>query len=184
MKRSFSSKWTTVTLVVVLLTAFGALASCGGQTPAAPGPAATTMPAPAATSAPAATTASAAPKTEGILKVAYESEPLMMDPQRAGSNMDRMIGAIPNEFLWVSNKERSGMQPMLATTWNWKDDLTLVVNLRQGVKFSNGRDFTSEDVKYNVQRLQDPKDWSHLWRELQEPDASRDPGQEHGDFPL
>jgi peptide/nickel transport system substrate-binding protein len=48
-------------------------------------------------------------------------------------------------------------QPMLAESWEISDDLTTFkFNLRKGVQFHTGREFTSDDVKYNVQRVQDP----------------------------
>jgi peptide/nickel transport system substrate-binding protein len=49
-------------------------------------------------------------------------------------------------------------QPMLAETWEVSDDHTQVkVNLRKGVQFHSGREFTSDDVKWNLQRIADPK---------------------------
>jgi len=42
-----------------------------------------------------------------------------------------------------------GLAPRLATDWEFSDDgLTLTFQLREGVKFHNGADFTSQDVKY------------------------------------
>ncbi len=44
--------------------------------------------------------------------------------------------------------------PSLATDWTVSNDsLTWVFNLRHGVKFSNGADFTAEDVKYSFDRV-------------------------------
>lgn len=49
-------------------------------------------------------------------------------------------------------------QPLLAESWDVSDDLkAFKFNLRKGVTFHNGRELTSDDVKYNVQRVQDPK---------------------------
>jgi peptide/nickel transport system substrate-binding protein len=44
--------------------------------------------------------------------------------------------------------------PSLATDWSVSNDsLTWTFHLRQGVKFSNGNDFTAEDVKYSFDRV-------------------------------
>ena len=44
--------------------------------------------------------------------------------------------------------------PCLATEWTVSDDsLTWIFKLRQNVKFSNGNDFTAEDVKYSFDRV-------------------------------
>jgi peptide/nickel transport system substrate-binding protein len=43
--------------------------------------------------------------------------------------------------------------PGLATSWNWTDDKTLELNLREGVKFHNGEAFDSSDVVYSVNRI-------------------------------
>jgi peptide/nickel transport system substrate-binding protein len=41
--------------------------------------------------------------------------------------------------------------PLLATSWQWRDDRTLDVTLRQGVTFHNGEVFDAEIVKLNWQ---------------------------------
>ena len=49
-------------------------------------------------------------------------------------------------------------QPMLAESWDISSDLTqFKLNLRKGVQFHSGREFTSDDVKYNLLRVRDPK---------------------------
>jgi peptide/nickel transport system substrate-binding protein len=47
--------------------------------------------------------------------------------------------------------------PHLVESWEQSSDLKQIkLNLRKGVTFHNGREFTSDDVAYNVQRTADP----------------------------
>jgi len=50
--------------------------------------------------------------------------------------------------------------PMLATSFQTKDNKTWVFRLRKGVKFHNGRELTAEDIKANVDWIiETPKGW-------------------------
>ena len=47
---------------------------------------------------------------------------------------------------------------MLTESWDLSSDFTQVkFNLRKGVQFHSGREFTSDDVKYNLMHVRDPK---------------------------
>ena len=47
--------------------------------------------------------------------------------------------------------------PSLAESWELSDDYTQIkLNLRKGVQFHTGRELTSDDVKYNLERTKDP----------------------------
>ena len=49
-------------------------------------------------------------------------------------------------------------QPKLAESWDVSSDYTRIkLNLRQGVQFHDGRELTSDDVKFNILRVRDPK---------------------------
>ena len=41
------------------------------------------------------------------------------------------------------------IQPQLAESWEWIDDTTFEMKLKQGVKFHNGEDMTADDVKFS-----------------------------------
>jgi peptide/nickel transport system substrate-binding protein len=49
-------------------------------------------------------------------------------------------------------------RPMLAESWDLGSDYKQIkFNLRKGAQFHTGREVTSEDVKYSVERVRDPK---------------------------
>lgn len=45
------------------------------------------------------------------------------------------------------------LQPCLATDWEWTDDTTLVMHIREGVKFHNGEMLTASDVLFSLQKV-------------------------------
>ena len=134
--------------------------------PPAPVPtvAPTSAPTPAAQSAPPAPVvakptsqpASAQPRPGGTLRIGVISEP---------PNMDGFIQlSIIRDQLWLFfdkliDIDQNGVpQPKLATSWEMAPDFTrLKLNVRQGVKFHSGRELSSEDVKWNLDRTHDPK---------------------------
>jgi peptide/nickel transport system substrate-binding protein len=55
--------------------------------------------------------------------------------------------------------------PMLATSYETKDNRVWVFHLRKGVKFHNGREMTAEDVKTNIDWfIETPKGWKPVQR--------------------
>jgi peptide/nickel transport system substrate-binding protein len=138
-------------------------------------PAATTAPAapaaqPAATQAapaaaakpteaakPAAPAAAAGtPKKGGILVVGATDEAADLDPhwQNALARQQRTQNIY--SYLVQADKDLR-IQPDLAEKWELSPDgKTYTFSLRKGVKFHNGRELTSEDVKYSIERIRDP----------------------------
>jgi peptide/nickel transport system substrate-binding protein len=56
-----------------------------------------------------------------------------------------------NYLVKKDNKQKT--IPDLAESWEQKDDKTLTLKLRKGVKFHNGDPFTSADVKFTLERV-------------------------------
>jgi peptide/nickel transport system substrate-binding protein len=48
-------------------------------------------------------------------------------------------------------------KPLLAKSFNWVDDTTLAIELRQGVKFHNGTEMTADDVVYTLNFAANPE---------------------------
>lgn len=70
----------------------------------------------------------------------------------------RIVDKHPFNWAWITFNifehlmeiDKDGkLGPRLATSWQWLDDRTLEVKLRQGVKFHNGEVFDAEIVKLN-----------------------------------
>ena len=62
-----------------------------------------------------------------------------------------LAGGVYETLLF--NNGGDELQPMLARSYEWQDETTLVFELQEGVKFHNGNDFTSEDVLFTIERL-------------------------------
>lgn len=154
------------------MTGAGAIvaAACGPNAPVV-APAATIVPATnaPATAIPAVATPQAAavtavptvastpqPRTGGLLRSGVVGDPPSLEGHLfAGYNFETVNMVFDQLTNYDSN---SVPQPMLAESWdvgtNYKQ---IKLNLRKGVQWHSGREFTSDDVKYNIVRAQDPK---------------------------
>jgi len=156
-----------------LLAACQSTAPSGSATAAPAAPAATTAPATAA-SKPVATTAPAAQPTSaavaqptaapavaaqarppaGELKVVTPEKVVSLDVQGANS-VDRSTHTYTRhvlEALVTRDPTNNQLVPELATQWTTPDPNTWIFTLRKGVKFQDGADFTSADVKASLER--------------------------------
>jgi len=82
------------------------------------------------------------------LRMAFQVSPSTIDPFKSSASATASL----NEHIYEGLVSRTN-DKLLATSYGWTDDTTLVVNLREGVKFHNGADFTAEDVVYSACRM-------------------------------
>ncbi|GAB4502098.1 MAG: peptide ABC transporter substrate-binding protein [Anaerolineales bacterium] len=138
-------------LVFVLLTLALTLSACGpAATPAAQPAAATAAPVqPAQPAAP--TTDPNSPVTGGTLIVGSPQEPGTLNPLLASASIEDAISSLSIEGL-VQVNEKGEYQAVLAEALPSvsADGLVVTYKLLQGVKFSDGSDFTCADVKFTL----------------------------------
>jgi ABC-type transport system substrate-binding protein len=115
-------------------------------------PAAATV-APAAAAATPAPAAGGAPQRGGTLTIGTAQQLQVLDPHKGGLRLNRTGWMGLYSFL-TRYDDKGVPSPMLAQSWDASaDGLTVTWKLRQGVKFHNGREMTSDDVKFSIDRI-------------------------------
>lgn len=140
------------------------------EAPKPAAPAATAAPAAAAKPTEAAKPAAPAPKVAATPAAAAKPavQPKVGGTLRVGQVGDiaRLDGQLVNaiDTTWMAfdrlttYDQQLKPQPMLAESWDISSDFKQIkLNLRKGVTFHTGRELTSEDVKWNVLHVRDPK---------------------------
>lgn len=89
--------------------------------------------------------------TKDTLIVAIPESPTYMDPMVQASIGTYRVTTQMFDRLVMMDTDMN-LVPALAESWEVIDDTTTVFHLRQGVKFHNGEEMTSEDVKYSLER--------------------------------
>ena len=131
-------------LVLSLLLGASALTGCRA-TPTPPAPP-TTGP-----------TGAGQPQRGGRLTIAVAADPDGLDPHKTVAAATFQITRNIYDTL-VQTDAESRILPGLAEKWQPSaDGLRWTFTLRQGVRFHNGREMTSEDVRYSFERLLSPE---------------------------
>jgi peptide/nickel transport system substrate-binding protein len=100
-----------------------------------------------------------APRRGGVLRVAADSEYRNWNPAIAANNGVFLVACKVIEPLFALGADGKSLVPVLATSWTPRPDgKTYSFALRGGVKWHDGRDFTSADVAFSA---------LELWRTLQ-----------------
>ncbi|HMF53127.1 MAG TPA: ABC transporter substrate-binding protein [Edaphobacter sp.] len=78
-----------------------------------------------------------------------ESSPNNLDLRQGTDAQSERVGGVIFDAL-VKKDDHFILQPWLATSWEQPDPLTLVIHLRDGVRFHDGRPVEAEDVAWTL----------------------------------
>lgn len=102
----------------------------------------------------AASCAPARVPEQGVVVMALESSPTTLDPRIGTSEVTAHVYELMFNSL-LSRDAKFQFAPDLAESWENPDPLTYRFHLRRGVRFHDGRELTSEDVKFTLDSLAD-----------------------------
>ena len=113
----------------------------------------------------------------GTVNFLIESMPINLDPRVGTDAQSQHLDGLIFDSL-VSHDAKMNIVPDLAASWDTPDPVTYVFHLRRGVKFHDGRAFTSADVKFTFDSilsgaLTSPKRGGfHLIQSIEAPDEA------------
>lgn len=117
------------------------------------------------------------PKSGGVLRVGQVGDLATLDGTFTPGVAD-IAWSVYDRLTAYDDKGQP--QPMLAESWELNATATQIkLNLRKGVQFHSGREFTSADVDYNIRRIQGGKSFngqiekqSKWWTGIETPDKN------------
>src|SRR5690606_28814943 len=91
----------------------------------------------------------------GAVVTAIGAEPVGIDPCNPwalGSGMWGIVSLCYDSWTYLDRQQQ--IQPSLATSWSRPDETTVIVEMRQGVKYHGSeRELTADDVVWNYERV-------------------------------
>lgn len=79
-----------------------------------------------------------------------------LDPYHNSARLGALLAKQVWDTLIYRDPTTNEYHGLLATSWNWADETTLELKLREGVKFHNGDDFSADDVVYTLNYVTSP----------------------------
>ena len=93
----------------------------------------------------------------GELHVTIKSDPKTLNPLMAEDDSSDIVRYLTGGVLIRVNRKTQENEPELAASWNIDEDgRRITFNLRPGIKFSDGSDFTADDVAATINAALDP----------------------------
>jgi peptide/nickel transport system substrate-binding protein len=101
-------------------------------------------------------TSAQAGKSDNSVRFAYDQAPENIDPFFNNVRIGVIIAQQVWDTLIYRDPKTGDYRGQLATAWKWLDDKTLELDLRTGVKFHNGAEFSADDVVYTLNFVSKP----------------------------
>ncbi|WFE89886.1 ABC transporter substrate-binding protein [Roseibium porphyridii] len=96
-------------------------------------------------------------KAENTLNVAFAAEPEPLDTYKIAGREGLILARHIYDGLLYKDLDTGEFKPALAESWEFTGPLTMEFDLRQGVKFHNGADFTADDVVSTLNKVIGPE---------------------------
>lgn len=85
------------------------------------------------------------------LVVGTSRDPGLLDPNQTNLQMVQAVNKQIYETLFTRGSD-GGIEPVLAESYEYENDTTVLIKLRQGVKFHNGEEMKASDVLFSLER--------------------------------
>ncbi|PAB60272.1 ABC transporter substrate-binding protein [Anaeromicrobium sediminis] len=100
------------------------------------------------------------------IKVALESDIVSLDPQGHNDTASEKVSFLLFNRLFKLNTEFEAV-PDLVEEWSQPSDKEWLLKIKEGVKFHDGTEITSEDVKFSMERSKESPTVQHVLAEVE-----------------
>ena len=121
-----------------------------------------------------AASAAQAKATKPNLVIGADQQVTTLDPMESATFVHYRVFHMTHDPLFFLDDGTGEIFNMLATGYEWQDQLTLKVTLRDDVLFHNGEKFTSDDVVFSMERAKTSKASKSYVKQLESVEAVDD----------